>query len=116
LLVFFYIFLIILPQQGIPLLYLTFKNKNQLTSSRKLFIRCICSCTDYWYFLLSNAHDIVSATPSISDVHVLGDVVEDNIIKGSGKYFGGKEGLSKLQWFRGKENGYDSLDHSLSVE
>uniref|UniRef100_A0A453BMY7 Ig-like domain-containing protein n=1 Tax=Aegilops tauschii subsp. strangulata TaxID=200361 RepID=A0A453BMY7_AEGTS len=44
-------------------------------------------------------------TPSVSNVYVVGDIVEDNTIKGNGKYFGGKEGLSKFQWFREKENG-----------
>ncbi|KAL6880549.1 hypothetical protein ACP4OV_012114 [Aristida adscensionis] len=54
-----------------------------------------CTMTDF----------VKAATPSVSNVHVLGDIVEDNVIKGSGKYFGGKEGLSKFQWFREKENG-----------
>jgi hypothetical protein len=52
---------------------------------------------------------IVSATPSVSNVHVLGDIVEDNIIVGKGKYFGGREGISKIRWFREKENGYAPL-------
>ncbi|KAK3126367.1 hypothetical protein QOZ80_7AG0555520 [Eleusine coracana subsp. coracana] len=65
-----------------------------------------CTMTDF----------VKAATPSVSDVHVLGDVVEDNIIKGNGKYFGGKEGLSKLQWFREKENGEYLLVLSNSME
>jgi hypothetical protein len=68
------------------------------------------------------AYGIISATPSVSSVHVVGDIVEDNTIKGNGKYFGGKEGLSKFLWFREKENGYDRMSHtaislsSLSID
>ncbi|KAG2639914.1 hypothetical protein PVAP13_2KG050900 [Panicum virgatum] len=56
-----------------------------------------CTMTDF----------VKAATPSVSNVHVLGDIVEDNIIIGKGKYFGGREGLSKLQWYREKENGME---------
>lgn len=41
-----------------------------------------------------------AALPSVSSVHVLGDVVEGNTIKGVGTYFGGREGLSKFEWLR----------------
>lgn len=54
-----------------------------------------CTMTDF----------VKAGTPSVSNVYVVGDIVEDNTIKGNGKYFGGKEGLSKFQWFREKENG-----------
>lgn len=71
-----------------------------------------CTMTDF----------VKAATPSVSNVHVLGDIVEDNIIIGKGKYFGGREGLSKLQWFREKENGEfllvlsDSMEYTLTKE
>uniref|UniRef100_A0A0E0AFR8 Uncharacterized protein n=1 Tax=Oryza glumipatula TaxID=40148 RepID=A0A0E0AFR8_9ORYZ len=71
-----------------------------------------CTMTDF----------VKAATPSVSSVHVVGDIVEDNTIKGNGKYFGGKEGLSKFLWFREKENGYDRMSHtaislsSLSID
>lgn len=71
-----------------------------------------CTMTDF----------VKAATPSVSSVHVVGDIVEDNTIKGNGKYFGGKEGLSKFLWFREKENGYDHMSHtaislsSLSID
>ncbi|KQK21044.1 187-kDa microtubule-associated protein AIR9 [Brachypodium distachyon] len=65
-----------------------------------------CAMTDF----------VKAGTPSVSNVHVVGDVVEDNTIKGNGKYFGGKEGLSKFQWFREKENGGFLLVLSNSTE
>ncbi|GFS46208.1 outer arm dynein light chain 1 protein [Actinidia rufa] len=40
------------------------------------------------------------APPSINDVHIIGDAVEGNTIKGVGKYFGGREGPSKFEWLR----------------
>lgn len=71
-----------------------------------------CTMTDF----------VKAATPSVSNVHVLGDIVEDNIIVGKGKYFGGREGLSKIRWFREKENGEfllvlsDSMEYTLTKE
>nr|CAB3451917.1 unnamed protein product [Digitaria exilis] len=71
-----------------------------------------CTMTDF----------VKAARPSVSNVHVLGDIVEDNIIIGKGKYFGGREGLSKLRWFREKENGEfllvlsDSVEYTLTEE
>jgi hypothetical protein len=65
-----------------------------------------CTMTDF----------VKAATPSVSSVHVVGDIVEDNTIKGNGKYFGGKEGLSKFLWFREKENGEFLLVLSNSTE
>ncbi|TKW30421.1 hypothetical protein SEVIR_2G035700v4 [Setaria viridis] len=71
-----------------------------------------CTMTDF----------VKAATPSVSDVHVLGDIVEDNVIIGKGKYFGGREGLSKIRWFREKENGEfllvlsDSMEYTLTNE
>ncbi|KAL5197898.1 hypothetical protein ABZP36_001410 [Zizania latifolia] len=59
---------------------------------------------------------VKAATPSVSCVQVVGDIVEDNTIKGKGKYFGGKEGLSKILWFREKENGEFLLVLSNSTE
>ncbi|WVZ61871.1 hypothetical protein U9M48_011679 [Paspalum notatum var. saurae] len=71
-----------------------------------------CTMTDF----------VKAATPSVSNVHVLGDIVEDNTIIGKGKYFGGREGLSKLRWFREKENGEfllvlsDSMEYTVTKE
>ncbi|KAF2317884.1 hypothetical protein GH714_041204 [Hevea brasiliensis] len=46
------------------------------------------------------------APPSVSNVQIVGDVVEGCIIKGVGEYFGGREGPSKFEWLReNKENG-----------
>lgn len=39
-------------------------------------------------------------------MRVIGDLVEGNIVKGLGDYFGGKEGPSKFDWSReDKETG-----------
>lgn len=65
-----------------------------------------CTMTDF----------VKAGTPSVSNVHIIGDIVEDITIKGNGKYFGGKEGLSKFQWFREKENGEFLLVLSNSTE
>eukprot|EP01018_Ginkgo_biloba_P031074 Gb_01915 [translate_table: standard] len=43
---------------------------------------------------------VKAASPSVSNVHVIEDVVEGNTIKGIGTYFGGKEGPSKFEWLR----------------
>lgn len=42
----------------------------------------------------------VAAPPSVSNVRIIGDMVEENLIKGVGDYFGGKEGPSKYEWQR----------------
>ncbi|CAI0545496.1 unnamed protein product [Linum tenue] len=43
---------------------------------------------------------VKAAPPSVSNVQIVGDVVEGNIIKGVGNYFGGREGPSKFEWLR----------------
>nr|XP_043619051.1 187-kDa microtubule-associated protein AIR9 [Erigeron canadensis] len=43
---------------------------------------------------------IKPASPSVSNVQLVGDVVEGNAITGVGVYFGGKEGPSKFEWLR----------------
>lgn len=66
---------------------------------------------------------VKAAAPSVSNVEILGDIVEGNIIKGSGKYFGGREGPSKFEWLReNKETGEFMLvsagtaDYTLTKE
>ncbi|XVE67511.1 hypothetical protein DITRI_Ditri08aG0166900 [Diplodiscus trichospermus] len=47
-----------------------------------------------------------AAPPSVSNVRIIGDVVEGNVIRGVGNYFGGREGPSKFEWLReNKETG-----------
>lgn len=41
---------------------------------------------------------IKAAPPSVSNVRIIGDVVEGTTIKGVGDYFGGREGPSKFEW------------------
>lgn len=36
----------------------------------------------------------------MSNVHITGEAIEGNMIKGVGEYFGGKEGPSKFEWLR----------------
>ncbi|KAK9155120.1 hypothetical protein Sjap_002600 [Stephania japonica] len=49
---------------------------------------------------------VKAAAPSVSNVQIMGDVIEGNTIFGAGEYFGGREGPSKFQWFRkNKEDG-----------
>ncbi|XP_031130029.1 187-kDa microtubule-associated protein AIR9 [Ipomoea triloba] len=43
---------------------------------------------------------IKAAPPSVNDLQFIGDAIEGNIIKGVGKYFGGREGPSKFEWLR----------------
>lgn len=43
---------------------------------------------------------IEAALPHVSSVHVLGDMVDGNTIKGVGSYFGGREGMSKFEWLQ----------------
>ncbi|KAH7366332.1 hypothetical protein KP509_18G073100 [Ceratopteris richardii] len=38
--------------------------------------------------------------PSVTDLRVIGRMVEGNTIRGIGYYFGGKEGLSKIEWLQ----------------
>ena len=40
------------------------------------------------------------APPSVSNVQIIGDAVEEITIKGVGNYFGGREGPSKFEWLR----------------
>ena len=42
----------------------------------------------------------IAAPPSVSNVRIVGDVVEGCTIKGVGDYFGGREGPSKFEWLR----------------
>lgn len=42
----------------------------------------------------------MAAPPSVNDLQFIGDAIEGNIIKGVGKYFGGREGPSKFEWLR----------------
>ncbi|KAK4797344.1 hypothetical protein SAY86_029670 [Trapa natans] len=49
---------------------------------------------------------IKAAPPSVSNLRIIGTIVEGNTIKGVGDYFGGKEGPSKFEWQReNKETG-----------
>ena len=41
---------------------------------------------------------MLEAPPSVSNIQITGDVVEGNVIRGVGNYFGGGEGPSKLEW------------------
>lgn len=41
---------------------------------------------------------MVAAPPSVNNVHIVGDVIEGNTIRGVGDYFGGREGPSKFEW------------------
>ncbi|KAF9588966.1 hypothetical protein IFM89_017645 [Coptis chinensis] len=43
---------------------------------------------------------VKAAAPSVNNVQILGDIVEGNTVKGSGEYFGGKEGPSRFEWLR----------------
>ncbi|XP_062095531.1 187-kDa microtubule-associated protein AIR9 [Humulus lupulus] len=43
---------------------------------------------------------VKAAPPSVSNVQIIGDAVEENTIKGVGNYFGGREGPSKFEWLR----------------
>ncbi|XP_043806182.1 187-kDa microtubule-associated protein AIR9 isoform X3 [Manihot esculenta] len=53
---------------------------------------------------------VKAAPPSVTDVKIVGDVVEGSIIKGVGEYFGGREGTSKFEWLReNKETSRDFL-------
>ncbi|KAL8461070.1 hypothetical protein ACS0TY_032523 [Phlomoides rotata] len=43
---------------------------------------------------------VKAAPPSVSNVHITGEAIEGNILRGVGEYFGGKEGPSKFEWLR----------------
>ncbi|PON54757.1 LRR domain containing protein [Parasponia andersonii] len=47
-----------------------------------------------------NTEFVKAAPPSVSNVQIIGDAVEENTIKGVGNYFGGREGPSKFEWLR----------------
>ncbi|XAR72534.1 hypothetical protein NMG60_11019208 [Bertholletia excelsa] len=47
---------------------------------------------------------VKAAPPSVNDVKILGDAVEENTVKGVGKYFGGREGPSKFEWLHEDKN------------
>ena len=58
---------------------------------------------------------VVTAPPSVSNIKIVGDIVEGSTIKGVGKYFGGREGPSKFEWLReSKESGLVCSFISLS--
>ncbi|KAL5977389.1 hypothetical protein ACLOJK_021735 [Asimina triloba] len=60
---------------------------------------------------------VKAASPSVSNVQIIGDVVEGNTIKGAGEYFGGREGPSKFEWLReNKETGDFVLVSSGTAE
>lgn len=66
---------------------------------------------------------VKAAPPSVSNVQISGDAVEGCIIRGLGKYFGGKEGPSKFEWLReDKDSGERTLvvmgtnEYSLTKE
>ncbi|KAL2930498.1 hypothetical protein RDABS01_035908 [Bienertia sinuspersici] len=46
---------------------------------------------------------VKAAPPSVANLQIVGDYVEGNTIKGSGDYFGGREGPSKYEWLRESE-------------
>ncbi|KAL8129516.1 hypothetical protein V2J09_018671 [Rumex salicifolius] len=52
---------------------------------------------------------IKAALPSVSNVRIIGDLIEGNIIKGTGAYFGGREGPSKFEWLRENKDTGDFL-------
>lgn len=47
---------------------------------------------------------VKAAPPSVSNVRIIGDPIEGNVIKGAGEYFGGREGPSKFEWLRENED------------
>ncbi|KAJ4758953.1 Outer arm dynein light chain 1 protein [Rhynchospora pubera] len=61
--------------------------------------------------------DIVeAAAPSVSNLQIIGDITEGSTLVGTGTYFGGKEGPSKYEWLREKENGEFGLVSSGTTE
>ncbi|KAG6695757.1 hypothetical protein I3842_09G113900 [Carya illinoinensis] len=52
---------------------------------------------------------VKAAPPSVSNVRIIGDVVEGNAIKGVGDYLGGREGPSKFEWLRENQDTGDFL-------
>ncbi|XP_048228630.1 187-kDa microtubule-associated protein AIR9 [Ricinus communis] len=49
---------------------------------------------------------VKAAPPSVTNIQIVGDLIEGSIIKGVAKYFGGREGPSKFEWLReSKESG-----------
>ncbi|KAL9346290.1 hypothetical protein Peur_061143 [Populus x canadensis] len=58
---------------------------------------------------------VKAAPPSVSNVRIIGDIVEGNIIKGVGDYFGGKEGPSKFEWLRENKNTGDFVSISTGT-
>lgn len=58
------------------------------------------------FFGLKYLFSSLAAPPSVHNVRIIGDAVEESIIKGVGDYFGGREGPSKFEWLReNKETG-----------
>ncbi|KAK6932089.1 hypothetical protein RJ641_001713 [Dillenia turbinata] len=43
---------------------------------------------------------VKAATPSVSNLRIIGDAIEGCTVKGAGDYFGGREGPSKFEWLR----------------
>ncbi|KAG5254640.1 187-kDa microtubule-associated protein [Salix suchowensis] len=58
---------------------------------------------------------VKAAPPSVNNVRIIGDVVEGNIVKGVGNYFGGKEGPSKFEWLRENKNTGDFVSISTGA-
>ncbi|XP_065846855.1 187-kDa microtubule-associated protein AIR9 [Euphorbia lathyris] len=58
---------------------------------------------------------VKAAPPSVKNVQIVGDIVEGNIIKGVGEYFGGREGPSKFEWLRENKETGDSLLVSMGT-
>ena len=52
---------------------------------------------------------MLEAPPSVSNIQITGDVVEGNVIRGVGNYFGGREGPSKFEWLRENKETEDFL-------
>ncbi|KAE8647759.1 187-kDa microtubule-associated protein AIR9 [Cucumis sativus] len=60
---------------------------------------------------------IKAAPPSVSNVRIIGDVVEGITIKGVGDYFGGREGPSKFEWlYENRDTGGFDLVSSGTCE
>lgn len=50
--------------------------------------------------LRASTHVIRPAPPKIVDVEIVGDPVIGHMLTGSGNYYGGREGLSRVEWLR----------------
>lgn len=41
-----------------------------------------------------------AAPPSVSNVQIVGEIIEECTLRGMGNYFGGREGPSQFKWLR----------------